>query len=223
MSIRRLVGLALVTTLFVPTAGHAFPSGAPYPGAGDYGSCGSSLELLSFCSHDEHAKGTTGALDVAVSLESRGQGYLPGTGNAFSQASFTIPFTLTEPAASVTVRAKYHVDEATMTLVRRYGGLAPGAGGYVLVGVTLSGQCFACYGVSNGATLIESSDPEAVSNEDVEVVTKITSCCEELLEGDFTALFSLEASAGLNPGFGSITSAARATLVETELTVQLPA
>lgn len=218
MGVRRLSSLVLVATLLVPASGHAFPSGAPYPGANDFGSCSSTLEVLSFCSHDEHARGATGALDVAVSLESRGQGYLPGTGNALSQASFTVPFTLTEPVSSVTVRAKYHVDEAMMTLVRRYGGLGPSAIGFTMVGVAVSGQCFGCFGGFTGATLIESSDPESVFDEDVEVVTKITACCDELLQGDFTATFSLEASATMNVAFGSIVSSARATLVETELT-----
>lgn len=225
MGTRRLMIALMACAVLAPTGGHAFPTGPPYPNlAGANGECISRIPVsTNVCSTEQHVSNTTGAADVRLSLASLEGGTLPGDGYGYSAAWFEIPFTIESPVRSITLRATFHVEEASLSAVRGLEGLGPN--GYMYLYAGLAGDCSQCLNESF-VTLLDADNPGTLSDQTVEVVTTLAACCADPLSGGFIAHIELAALSGLGPvldaGIGSFEATAVATLTETSLTTESP-
>lgn len=149
-----------------------------------------------------------GSATLDLTLSSLLQSYGPGLGYGSADAVFGTAYELAGPARSLTIHVRVRVNSASIEFVRRLGGLAPGAYGYIDAWIQTGANSCACY--NSGGILIADSFEPTLSNTTLDFAVELTSYYPEggpPIDGKVAIGGYLSASAGMGApavGFGSI-------------------
>jgi hypothetical protein len=220
MRARRLILVGLTVILLSSTLVPA--TEIAWSNASGSGNCPTLQPRTMRCSAEATAS-IDGSASLTLEASSLLQSYGPGSGGGGADAGFFTTYPLEQGARSITIHARVHVNSATISVVRRLGGLAPGPYGFVTTSMQVVSNGCSCSN-SGGIQIVDSEFEPSLTNTDIDFAVVLEPFFEgaTIPPGLIAIGGYVSANAGMGPqsvGFGSIKMSADAVMTLTGVDV----